>query len=177
MKKKFKIKSGKEFEVREPREGDEPELLRFVNELVAEDVPVLINQEQTIEDERKYLQGVIKDMGEGNKVQLLAFDGKKLVGNTQVHKDRWKADHVGVFGISIARDYRGQGLGEALARMVIEEAKKRLKVKIVRLDAFANNERALGLYKKLGFLECGRVPDGVQWRDGFVDRVYMYKVV
>ena len=175
MNKTIASKTGKEFVVREPKEGDVEELLEYINTLVEEDVPILVNEKQTLEQEKRWLKDTLEAIEKGKKVVLLAFDGDRLVGNTQIEKDRWKSDHVGKFGISLKKGYRGEGLGTQLTAMVIEEAKDKLGIIKVVLEVFANNPCGLGLYKKLGFKECGKIPGGVKHRGEFVDRMMMYK--
>jgi len=52
----------------------------------------------------------------------------------------------------VAPQGRGSGLGKALARQVIEEAKK-IGYRFIRLDTLGSMKEAQGLYKSLGFVE------------------------
>ena len=48
----------------------------------------------------------------------------------------------------------------------------------VELDVMGNNERAIALYQKFGFVECGRVPHGIKFIDGsYTDLVTMIKML
>ena len=51
-------------------------------------------------------------------------------------------------------DARGKGLGERLARAAIGRAWAE-GLERVELEVFASNERAIGLYRKLGFITEG----------------------
>ena len=84
-------------------------------------------------------------------------------------------NHVGDFGITVARGFRNQGIGSLLLKCVLEEANKNLPgLKIITLRVFANNPVARKLYRKFGFKEFGLLPNGTRHREKFVDLVYMY---
>lgn len=51
-------------------------------------------------------------------------------------------------------DVHGQGVGLALGRAIVEEAKA-AGYRLMRLDTGARQEEAKGLYRKLGFKEIG----------------------
>jgi RimJ/RimL family protein N-acetyltransferase len=167
------LKNGKEVVLQPPQISDALEMMNYINELVEENVPILLNEKQTIEQEAAYLESTIKEIGNKNKVQLLAFIDGKLAGNAQIEKERWKASHVGEFGISIRNEFRGLGLGKILAAEIIKLAKQELGISLVKLDVFGGNEVAMGLYKKLGFTECGRVPDAVMQQGKLTERIMM----
>ncbi len=64
--------------------------------------------------------------------------------------DREIYKHVGLLGIGVIADFRGQKLGSQLMRMVIEEAKEK-GLKRIELTVRENNKTAIRLYEKLGF--------------------------
>ena len=55
-------------------------------------------------------------------------------------------DHVGVLGMGVIAQYRGNGIGHALLRSVLETAKTR-GLKRVELSVRERNVAALGLYR------------------------------
>ena len=84
------------------------------------------------------------------------------------------SSHVGLFGISLSKDFRGRGLGKKLMELVLEESKKNLKnLRILDLECFANNSIACDLYKSFGFKEYGRLPKGIAYNGDFVDAILM----
>ena len=66
-----------------------------------------------------------------------------------------KMAHVAEFGISLAKEYWGMGLGGRAIGFIVEEARKR-RLKRIEFWGVADNMRARGLYKRKGFVEEGR---------------------
>ena len=86
---------------------------------------------------------------------------------------REKTRHRAEFGISIDQAYWGLGIGRALTEACIECA-KRAGYAQLELEAVAENQTALALYKSVGFAEYGRNPRGFRSRfSGWQELVLM----
>jgi RimJ/RimL family protein N-acetyltransferase len=58
----------------------------------------------------------------------------------------------------------------------IQLARKRMRgLEMIQLKAFTYNERALELYRKLGFVEVGRIPRANKEGNEYFDDVLMVK--
>lgn len=64
--------------------------------------------------------------------------------------------HVASVGISVAREAQGQGVGAAMLEAVVDFADNWAQVLRMELTVFADNERAVRLYEKFGFVVEGR---------------------
>jgi ribosomal-protein-alanine N-acetyltransferase len=84
---------------------------------------------------------------------LVAEDGSGVVGwaGLIVYPDE---AHVSTIGV--ARDRQGKGIGARLLDALLAEADRRTPV--VLLEVRADNDRAIGLYERRGFVEMGRRP-------------------
>ena len=72
----------------------------------------------------------------------------------------------------------GVGIGRLLMQHILAEAEKEIQgLKIIRLGVFANNPVALEMYKSLGFVELGNLPNGLLHKGEYVAHIYMYKVL
>ncbi|MBI2009674.1 MAG: GNAT family N-acetyltransferase [Candidatus Chisholmbacteria bacterium] len=171
----FTSKSGRHINLRPPKASDVMILQNYINALVAEDAPILINRQQTISQEKEHVANIMKAIKAGERVQLLAFHGPKLIANAQVVKGKYRMSHVGTFGISVAKDYRDDGIGKKLAAAIIKLAINNLKTKLFELTVHDDNPRALHLYEKLGFKKIGVLPKATQYKQDLVDLVYMYR--
>ena len=86
---------------------------------------------------------------------------------------RDKLRHRAEFGVSVLRAYWGLGLGRALTEACIQCAKE-AGYEQIELTVVAENERAIALYRKAGFVEFGRNPRGFRSRtSGYQEIVHM----
>jgi RimJ/RimL family protein N-acetyltransferase len=168
-------KDGLEILIREPKEGDERELMRFINSFIDEPRSgLLINKKITLDDEREWLRSRLSDMSSGKAVDLIMEHEGRIIGNCDVNRLPWKHSHRGAMGVAIAKDFRGRGLGEVLMRKTMELAVRRIKgLETIELSAFAYNDRALSLYRRLGFVEIGRIPRSAKEGEDYHDEVLM----
>ncbi|KAJ3754414.1 acyl-CoA N-acyltransferase [Lentinula raphanica] len=95
-----------------------------------------------------------------------------FVGTTSITMGNPK-NRDGIFGIMIEPKFWGLGYGEEVTRFVVDYCFHSLGLHRVSLLVFSGNERAISLYKKVGFLEEGRKRK-VNWIDGqWEDMIYM----
>jgi RimJ/RimL family protein N-acetyltransferase len=147
----------------------------FINSLVLEEAKISINKEKTLKEEKQWLMEKIKAIKNHKEVFLVAECDNKIIGSTSIDLGRWRESHVGNFGITIKKDYRGIGLGKYLICKILKLAKKELKPKpkIIRLGVFPDNKPAMGLYKKVGFKEVARIPKQIQYKGKLLGEVIM----
>lgn len=87
---------------------------------------------------------------------LLAEVNGRLAGNLNFMRGaRSKICHAGEFGITVDKLYWGQGIGRHLITCLLEWARKEKNIRKVNLKVRADNERAIILYKRMGFSEEG----------------------
>lgn len=75
--------------------------------------------------------------------------------------------HGGVLGMGIVEEHRGKGIGEALMRAALAQARARGMTR-VELTVRADNPRAITLYRRIGFVD-----EGVKRKAIFVDGAYV----
>lgn len=163
---------------RAPQLSDSKIMLDFINELSKEDIYLNANPDNlfTENQEQQYLVECLYKVKEHQQIHLLAFLDSELIGSVTITKQPMRQIHVGIFGLTIAKKWRGKGLGEMLARLAIEQAKT-INIKMIILDAFAKNNPAINLYKKLGFTQYGFLPKGFVYQNKLEDKVLMYKEI
>ena len=126
----------------------------------------------TAEQEAEYLQ---KKTDSEDSVEILAEVDGVIVGTAGIEciGDRYKTRHRADFGISVIREYWRLGIGRALTSACIACAKS-AGYSQLELEAVAENEGALALYRSEGFTEYGRNPRGFKSRlTGYQEVVYM----
>lgn len=108
-------------------------------------------------------------------VELGAFVGGRLLGTVSVNAmgRRYKVQHRCELGISVLREAWGRGVGRSLMETALECARQAGYVQ-AELEVVAANDRAMGLYRSLGFVEFGRNPKAFCSRmSGWQELVYM----
>lgn len=83
---------------------------------------------------------------------LVAAAGDRIIGSLHIETG---GHGYGEIGMAVARDWRGRGVGAALLASAIDWARERGLHKL-SLSVFAHNTTAIGLYRKVGFVEEGR---------------------
>ena len=110
-----------------------------------------------------------------NEIEIVAVVGGRIVGTAGIEQvgAKFKVAHRAEFGVSVLREYWGLGLGSALTAACIKCAKD-AGYEQLELNAVADNERALSMYKRAGFVEFGRNTKGFRSRSGkYQELVYM----
>lgn len=172
-------KKDREFFIRSVQIGDAPLMAEYLNALSAEQTFVTFQGEKiTLEDEEKYVNSQLKKMEIGKGILLLCFCEDKLIGVAGVDLGSKTESHVGTLGISLAKEYRGEGIGKVFMQFLLAESENNLQsLKIITLGVFANNSLAIHMYKSLGFKEYGILPKGIQYKGEYIDDISMYKFV
>ncbi len=165
--------------IRYPQKDDLGEMIGYINTLSLERTFIRFQGEQvTISEEKQYLDNVLSKISDKKEVMLLVFARDKLVGNSSIEMFDKTERHRGLLGISVAKEYRGKGIGKLLINKVFEEAKKELaNLKIVTLSVSPINFLAQNLYKKFGFIEYGKLPNGIFRNNKYEDEILMHKEI
>ncbi|CCC81855.1 Acetyltransferase, GNAT family [Thermoproteus tenax Kra 1] len=130
----------------------------------------------SIADEFAWFAEKLRAVERGDAVFKVAEIGERLVGTCEIARSRRRGfNHVGVLGIAVAREWRGRGVGRALAEAAIRDACGRRLFELIVLEVMDVNERAIRLYEKLGFVKYGYLPKGAKLRGRYFNIVYMYK--
>jgi len=107
----------------------------------------------------------------------LAVDGEtdEVIGLYILHPNNiGRCGHICNASYAVRRDCRGRGAGEALVRHCLEKGRE-LGFRILQFNAVvANNTAALSLYRKLGFVRLGTIPEGFLFDDGKYEDIVVH---
>ena len=124
-----------------------------------------------VEDEEKHIERLQTST---NSAMFLAKDGEKIIGDASFSSNtRERIKHRGEIGISVLRDYWGQGVGSKLMEAVIDFAKNTANCDIIALEVRSDNERAINLYKKYGFEKFGQFKGYLKIDGEYIDCDFM----
>lgn len=174
----FLTKNGLQIIFRLPEITDVDRLKEYINQLSAEDTYLRLSGETfTREEEYKIVENWLFNIKQGDKTMLLAFIGDQLIGSCNVDRnkeDRKRGLHVGTLSLSIKKEFREQGIGEALALATIDLAKKTIPgLKLIKLTVYEPNTKAIDLYEKLGFAQTGFIPKGLFYKGSYYNELIM----
>jgi ribosomal protein S18 acetylase RimI-like enzyme len=109
---------------------------------------------------------VADNIDKGNP-HYVAEDASGIVGWCDIQRENVPTyAHEGMLGMGLLPDYRGHGLGERLIRTALDAARG-AGFERVSLSVYANNTRAMALYRRVGF-----VLEGTRVRGRKVDGAY-----
>lgn len=108
---------------------------------------------------------------------IVACENEKIVGEIAISQigSHLKYLHRGHLGISIQQAYCNLGVGSKMVELALEQAKKN-GFEQIELGVFADNARAIHLYEKYGFHQCGVWPRAFKLKNGtYIDEIIMVK--
>lgn len=121
----------------------------------------------SIEEERAYLQTLAES---SSSVMFVAKKDGMIIGNASFSQmTRTRLSHRGEFGISVLKNYWGQGIGSMLLEAIIDFAGTTAHAEIISLEVRSDNQRAISLYKKYGFQKIGEFPGFFKIDGEYVD--------
>lgn len=172
------LKDGNGCLLRSCNENDAPAVLELFNRTHEETDNLLTYAEEnhfTVEDEAAFLDE--KNQSE-DAVEIGAFIDGILVGFAGISPigDKLKIRHRAEFGVSVEKAHWGKGIGKALTEACIECAKK-AGFSQLELEVVAENENAVALYQKCGFVEYGRNPRGFRTKDGVYQPLLLMRLI
>ena len=175
MKKVLELKTGETVIIRPLTKSDVDGVWYNFNEVIEEGIylPVFLPVKSQIEKDTWYL-----NVKKENEICIIADNtGLKkpnnIIGQCEISNIEWDAaTHVGVLGIIVREIYRDISVGRSLIDFAIRESKKLNNKEKIILSSLSTNERALHLFKKLGFKVVG-----IRKKQFLMDTKYIDEVV
>jgi RimJ/RimL family protein N-acetyltransferase len=169
---------GRKVVFRYPKVGDAPGMLEYINSMVEERTFISKQKKVTLKEEKKWLKEKLEQLKKGSEITVCVEVDGKYAGSGHIRTKPFEAEkHVVSLGIGIHKDFRDMAIGSMLLETMEEIAGKKLNAKILELDCFGINSRALHVYQKFGFKEVGRVPGAISHYGKYCDKVIMFKVL
>lgn len=175
LKRDVTIKADEACLLRSLEPSDAKEALAVCKRAAGETLNMMRYEDEWTMTEEQEAAFIEKQKNDPKALMLGAFVNGRMVGTAVfqgVHPGD-RARHRAGVGISILRAYWGRGIGTALMRALIDAAKT-TGLEQLELDVVSTNEAAVRLYTRCGFVEYGRHPRMMKYRDGtYADTILM----
>jgi len=167
------LRDGRSCLVRSKQESDAEEFCRVLPRMFAESDFLLFMDGEfklTVEEEREYLRKSIQP----NALSLAAVVDGRIVGSASARPgEHRRVAHQAELGLGVLKEFWGLGLGRMLTEVALEWGRAR-GLRKLNLRVWDDNVRAHELYRKLGFVEEGRLHGDILRRDGrYSDSIVM----
>jgi RimJ/RimL family protein N-acetyltransferase len=147
-----------DYVIREARPEDAEELIAYVKRISEEPGVAIVLEpgefKLTLEQEQQF---IADRAAEDNSLFLVAEAGGEIVGSLTLRGGGRRAiHHESVLGITVKKEWRGQGVGNTLMASAVDWARRSGVITRIELQVFTSNAAAIHLYQKHGFEIEGR---------------------
>ena len=101
-------------------------------------------------------------------IGIVAVLDRQVVGSADVTQYKGRRSHAGGIGLCVHDDFHRRGIGSGLLATLIDVADNWLNLRRLELTGYVDNEAAVRLYKKFGF-----VIEGTRRADAFRDGIFV----
>jgi RimJ/RimL family protein N-acetyltransferase len=122
----------------------------------------------------KYEKFILKHDGNGESVLFLATENSELIGTIHLTQiERQELGHAVFLGLNVKKTFRGKGIGTVLLLHGMDWAKEKPAIERIELEVLANNQHAISMYEKVGFVKEGVKKSAVKKGSEYIDIIIM----
>lgn len=164
--------TGEDIVVRPARPKDAASFLRMYASVAAE--RRFIRSEEVRHPVRDY-RARFRRPWTDDGAHVVAVAGDRVIGHVSTRRDEHPVTrHVATLGMAVAADWRRRGVGARLMSEAIRWARSVGVLKLL-LSVYPDNDAAVALYRRFGFVEEGRLVRQSRKSHGFEDEILMAK--
>lgn len=165
--KEYLLKDGQQLIMRIPKPGDAEGLINQMQTVDRETKFLAREPDEfnlTVDQERQFIENCSND---DNSRFLIGELNGRIIGNCSVglvqNKKRYL--HRAGMGIAVLEDYWNKGIGKIMMQECINWCREK-GVEQLELEVVTENNRAVSMYKSLGFEIYGTKPRALKYFDG-----------
>ena len=168
-----------ELALREAEQMDAANLIAFLNQVGAESDYMTLDEAGILMDEGQMASFIQHQTESENQLYLLALLDDEIAGLVSITADfHERIRHIGQVFIVVKKAFWNQGLGRILLEEALAWAENNSILRRLELTVQVRNERAVHLYKELGFEIEGLQKRGAYLTEGiFLDVYLMGKLI
>ena len=162
------------YTIREARKEDAEKVLEYTKIVGGQTNNLTFGGEGiglTIEEEENILEHVSNS---DKSIFLIVCLEDEIIGVGNISaKSKDRMNHKAALGISIKKEFWGQGIGQDLLTKLIKFSKQS-GLEAIELRVRSDNERAINLYNKFDFKKTGTIPLDMKIEGEYFDTDYMF---
>jgi RimJ/RimL family protein N-acetyltransferase len=178
MLQEFILKNGIKVVIRNGMESDAAGILDLLKTVAAECNFMLLTTQALERDftVKKEVEWIRKFNAPRNLLLIAEYESKIVGIANIINSMRQRQSHFGTLAISISNKFCDAGLGSQMIKMLLDWADHETGIEKIALAVFADNHRAIHLYKKFGFIQEGHRIKEVKMENGsYADDILMYR--
>lgn len=160
------LKNGENAILRSPKPEDAKALVDFMSQAAIQTSFLYMTPEDgfpTVEAEAKWITNLCQSP---TSAMIICEADGCIVGNCSIsYSPRYKIRHRGQVAIAVLREFWGNHIGTLLFEEMFSIARA-WNLSQLELTFVEGNDRARGLYEKMGFHIFGEIPNAVRQPDG-----------
>jgi len=165
-------------DIREALPSDALGLIEYFKQVGNETTYLIMDQSGlnlSVEEEEEYLKKANNSI---NTKYFLALAKGKIIGEVAIKgHESPKTKHNVDLGITVLKEHWHKGLGSILIEYAVNYARITTEIKNIYLEVRADNESAIKLYEKHGFVKVGKMPDKILLEGKYIDElVYLLQI-
>ncbi len=164
----FRLKNQQQVTISEATMDDAQAIINFYNRVGGESDYLSFGKNEFTSDVENYKSALEATRLEKNSIIYIATVNREIISIASIHSNqKTRSKHVGTLGIVVSQQFIGQGVGRKMMELLIDWAKTNEITRKITLVTREDNDTAIQLYEKLGF-----VKEGLSLKDNLVDDVY-----
>lgn len=171
--KEILLKNGVTALLRSPTAADAEQMIEHLKTTATETEFLLRYPEEcteTPDQEAAFLESLCNSAAD---MMIVCCLGGKIIGSCKISfSQRLKTRHRAEIAIALNREHWGSGIGTTLLRELIDTARER-GISQLELGVMEGNERAMGLYRKMGFRIAAEIPNAIRLKDGTMRKEFL----
>ncbi len=162
-------------EIREAKTSDARSLNRFVRSIFTTSRHLITRAQEFRSGSFKQRGWIARKNSNSHEICLVAVTDKTVIGMLDSWTDRrQRVAHGTCFAMSVAEQWRSNGIGRALLEAFIDWVRKHPSLERIELHVHSDNESAIKLYESCGFKREGVRKGAVKYEDGrIIDDIIM----
>lgn len=175
----FQLKTGDAVTIRSARPEDASAVLAHARGVIDESDYAVTCPEEFNFTETQERDWICRYVDEPGHVFLVAQVQGQIIGQLFIESaQRKRLAHCATLHMTVEKEWRSRGVGTALLQSAVDWASSHPIIEKLCLAVFATNHRAIGLYRKLGFIEEGRRIREIKVdSERYIDDILMYRLV